>query len=932
MAKNIANNNNAPNPINNFIRMLRRNKLLLIDLAVVVVALLMTVTEGVTLIFLFHLMFFILTLGAFYWGFRAFAFRATFWVSVTAILVFVKIYRDHVHADEFIELPLMTAILVLVFVIAGKRAKAEGALQKTNEELEDRVAKRTAELTGTNTELVHEVAERKEREKTMQKLSGVVEQTADFVIITDKEGVIEYVNPIFEKEIGFTKEEAIGQTPRILKSGQHPPETYKRLWKDILDGYVHREVIINKKKNGELFFEDKTITPLRDRHGSITHFVSTGQDITERMKAAEALRESEVKFRSLTETAAAAIFIYQNNQFRYVNPAAESITGYSQQELHSMNFWKIVHPDFQEFFPSPDSLPEQPRPVARRHEVKFLTRSNQEVWVDVTSGIIDFEGEPAVLGTAFDITLRKQVEKERERLLTTEHEQRLLAETLGEVFLALTAQTSYDSVLDEILRQTQRIISFSAANIMLLNDSILRIAHQQGYDNFDSKDIISNLEQSLADFPLDAQVVQTRQPLIVYNTHQNPHWVTTPEAGWIKSFIAVPICLQERVLGLLRLDSDRFNKFSAQDIERLQPLANAAAIALENVRLYEQAQLELAERIQTEKELRRVAARNQAILDAIPDTILHLNRQGHLLTYKVRDDNLAQGLVGTVRAGEDLSQMLPADLVEIMLHYINRTLNTGRVQIFEYQLFNKQAPQDFEAQLAVSGPDEVLVIFRDITERKARAAAVEQERSRIARDLHDLLGQNLGYLCLKLDKFTLVDSSAHGETIQPEIMQMRNVANKAYELVRNMLAAARPSNSADLARALLAQTKSVGTRAFFKVQLTSAGRVSPLSPVVQQQVLYIFHEALNNVEKHANAQAVNINVTWLEETLLITFSDDGCGFETDALQTEGHFGLMIMQERAEEINGHLSLTSNSGTGTKITLRVPLVPAAQVATE
>jgi len=163
-------------------------------------------------------------------------------------------------------------------------------------------------------------------------------------------------------------------------------------------------------------------------------------------------------------------------------------------------------------------------------------------------------------------------------------------------------------------------------------------------------------------------------------------------------------------------------------------------------------------------------------------------------------------------------------------------------------------------------------------------------------------------------------------------MQMRNVANKAYELVRNMLAAARPSNSADLARALLAQTKSVGTRAFFKVQLTSAGRVSPLSPVVQQQVLYIFHEALNNVEKHANAQAVNINVTWLEETLLITFSDDGCGFETDALQTEGHFGLMIMQERAEEINGHLSLTSNSGTGTKITLRVPLVPAAQVATE
>ena len=129
-----------------------------------------------------------------------------------------------------------------------------------------------------------DITERKQAEETLKKLSSVVEQTADNVFITDREGVIEYVNPAFEQLTGYLLDEATGKTPRILKSGMQSAKEYAELWATILAGKVLQSVVINRKKNGELYYEEKTITPLRDRQGNITHFVSTGKDITERMQ------------------------------------------------------------------------------------------------------------------------------------------------------------------------------------------------------------------------------------------------------------------------------------------------------------------------------------------------------------------------------------------------------------------------------------------------------------------------------------------------------------------------------------------------------------------------------------------------------------------------------------------------------------------------
>jgi two-component system, cell cycle sensor histidine kinase and response regulator CckA len=130
-------------------------------------------------------------------------------------------------------------------------------------------------------------------EDTVRKLWQAIEQSADLVLITDRAGVIEYVNPAFEALTGYSREEAIGQTPRLLKSGQQSPELYQELWATITSGNVFRGILANRKKSGEIFYAEKSITPVRDSDGKITHFISNDRDITERRRLEAQLQQAQ---------------------------------------------------------------------------------------------------------------------------------------------------------------------------------------------------------------------------------------------------------------------------------------------------------------------------------------------------------------------------------------------------------------------------------------------------------------------------------------------------------------------------------------------------------------------------------------------------------------------------------------------------------------
>jgi sigma-B regulation protein RsbU (phosphoserine phosphatase) len=115
---------------------------------------------------------------------------------------------------------------------------------------------------------------------TYDQLRRAVEQTADSILITDSRGIIEYVNPAFERTTGYSPEEVLGRSPGVLKSGKHDAQFYRDLWSKLLAGESFRGDIINRKKSGELYWAEQTISPIRNDSGAITHFVSVLKDVT----------------------------------------------------------------------------------------------------------------------------------------------------------------------------------------------------------------------------------------------------------------------------------------------------------------------------------------------------------------------------------------------------------------------------------------------------------------------------------------------------------------------------------------------------------------------------------------------------------------------------------------------------------------------------
>ena len=177
--------------------------------------------------------------------------------------------------------------------------------------------------------VVRDIAPRKRRETELSMFRRAVEASGHSVYFTDRGGTIEYVNDAFEETTGYTAEEAVGQTPRILKSGAHDREFYEALWETILSGDVWRDEIVNRTKGGDRYVADQTIAPVEGPDGDIERFVAVNVDITDRKEREQTLEQ----FRSAVEHAGHAVLITDaDGTIEYVNEAFEKTSGYSAAE------------------------------------------------------------------------------------------------------------------------------------------------------------------------------------------------------------------------------------------------------------------------------------------------------------------------------------------------------------------------------------------------------------------------------------------------------------------------------------------------------------------------------------------------------------------------------------------------------------------------
>ncbi|MCD6384286.1 PAS domain S-box protein, partial [Candidatus Sumerlaeota bacterium] len=183
-----------------------------------------------------------------------------------------------------------------------------------------------------------DVTQKKQDEEMLKMFTMAIEQSAGSVMITDDNDIIEYVNPAFEKVTGYKKEEVIGKHPDILRSGKYNDSFYENIRKTILEGNTYKGIIIDKKKNGELFYHGVTITPLKDSKGIIRRVVLTGGDITARIQAEKALRQSEERLRLFMDSATDSFLLLDSElNIMEANAVTATMIGIPRKELIGKN-------------------------------------------------------------------------------------------------------------------------------------------------------------------------------------------------------------------------------------------------------------------------------------------------------------------------------------------------------------------------------------------------------------------------------------------------------------------------------------------------------------------------------------------------------------------------------------------------------------------
>ena len=252
--------------------------------------------------------------------------------------------------------------------------------------------------------------ERKRAELQLRKLSLAVRQSPASVVITNAAGDIEYVNPKFEAVTGYTLAEVLGKNPRILKSGETPSEVYVELWNTIIAGQEWRGEFLNKKKNGELYWEFASICPIHDAQGDVSHYVAVKEDISDRKITEQALAASERRYRELVENSPGFICMHNlDGILLSVNPAAAAALGYDRTQM--------IGTPLSDFLAAPSKPFLSPYLDKLRTEssadgtMRVLTSGGSErTWLFRSLRYKEPDAPTYVIGYAIDITEREQAE------------------------------------------------------------------------------------------------------------------------------------------------------------------------------------------------------------------------------------------------------------------------------------------------------------------------------------------------------------------------------------------------------------------------------------------------------------------------------------------------------------------------------------------
>jgi PAS domain S-box-containing protein len=709
--------------------------------------------------------------------------------------------------------------------------------------------------------LLLEVSERKRVEAQLRLQTKALESAANGIIITDKQGTVIWANEAIKDVTGFELDEIIGKPSNLLKSGQHSDEFYKSLWSTILSGQVWHGEITNRKKNGSLYVEEQTITPVLNDEQQISYFIAIKQDVTEQKFASEQLEqvnrelltisELEHKQRILAEGLIDSMAALNSSleldsvldrimeQAQRVIPAMAVATilirgryGTIARQLGNKSYPKATGSLSDTF--SLDYFPIWKRVVESKEAVVIFDTNQDERWRAVKGsdwirsalfaplvaeneviGIINFNSdkhgtfkeETTHLSRAFATSAAVAIRNAR--FYTAEQQARQIAETLSAASAALTQNLEFEAVLNVLLDYLQTAVPFDAAFVILPEEEAqYSVRTIRDSDNLRiSRETVEKLIKTNMEASIQAQIDEKRL-VFVPDFRHNTHWQLPEGFEHLRSLLSLPLEATEKVIGLVVLVKTKVDSITEYNINLAQAIVRQAAVAMQNAWLFEQ-----------------------------------------------------------VRAGREHLQMLSKRLIDVQ----------------------------------------------------------ENERREIARELHDetsqsLTSMKLGLLLIEKDAEHPKRVATHVSRLRQTTDE---VMESLHRLAMNLRPAS--LDHLGLIETLKNLIVSLGEQAGLDAKFRTLGINGELhlSETVETALYRIVQEALTNVIRHADASRVDVILEYRNKNLKIVIEDDGKGISTKELSTGDHLGLLGMQERTSQLGGQMQIDSTKGVGTTLVVEVPV---------
>jgi PAS domain S-box-containing protein len=610
--------------------------------------------------------------------------------------------------------------------LAGEYAehrRTEEELAKYRDHLEGLVEERTAALMQTNEQLRREITERKRAEQALRESEEMyrtlVDTSPDAVTVTDVEGLITHVSQQALEMHGVEDAgELVGKSAFELIAPEDRELAMANLQKTLTGESVRNVEYTLLRHDRTRFTGELNAALIRDAGGAPKAFIATTRDVTDRRQAEEKLQAEKERAQLYLDVAGVSIIAFdREGRVTLINRRGLEILGYREEDLIGKHWVETCLPErvrdevagvFERI------LAGDVEPVSRRENL-VLTKGGEERIVAWHNAILrDAAGDiVGILSSGEDVTERKQAEE----ALALRVEQ---LTALSQASQAVTSSLDLDWVLAEIVSRASKVVASDYTSVVLVDEA----GHLR--ESADNVPGVPAIEYRIRDEGLTRWIVRSRQAAIIDDVDETgamsprlgegaPRLVNPPiaEAG-VRSLAGLPLAVQERLLGVLYLHSLRPGAFRDQ-LPLLTTFANQIAIAIENARLYEAAQQELAERVRAEEALQRYAERLR-VLHTIDEAVLsawsaeeialaalrHLHRLMHCERANVTLFDFESQEATVLAAYPEDKSMFPAGTrlpLEGVLHEVE-TLRQGRVLVEEDLNTHPNPPAAIQVLLA----------------------------------------------------------------------------------------------------------------------------------------------------------------------------------------------------------------------------------------